>query len=195
MREIGTRDPVVAQHPSPTEIEKGALTPSSRRRLCRHHRHLLCRRSRLPPRPLLRRALVEGGHRQVPTDQKGVSSGILDIFCSYPMVRGIRGNDSALCPQRHSANHPQGRGSGEVTTETSVFNGVSRPRSCYRSLHVSKEQPSARTNCGGDSASQRYRVFFKVLLSARFGGLYCSSVTGKARSPSAMGKLFVTCDN
>ena len=54
----------------------------------RHHRHLLlCRRLRLPLRLLPRLALVEGGHRQLPTDQKGLSRGILDAFCSCPMVR------------------------------------------------------------------------------------------------------------
>jgi len=40
---------VFALHSSATEIEKGTLTPSSRRRFCCHHRHLLCRRLRLPP--------------------------------------------------------------------------------------------------------------------------------------------------
>src|SRR2546428_221806 len=74
-------------HPSPTEINKGTFTPSSRRRLCRHHRHLLCRRLRLPLRLLPRPALVERGHWQLPTDQKGLSRGILDVFCSCPMVR------------------------------------------------------------------------------------------------------------
>lgn len=34
-------------------------------------------------------ALVEGGHRQVPTDQEGPSQGILDVFRSCPMVRLI----------------------------------------------------------------------------------------------------------
>ena len=48
------------------------VTPSSRR-LRRHHRHLLCRRPRLPLRLLPRLALVEGGHRQPPTDQKGLT--------------------------------------------------------------------------------------------------------------------------
>ena len=39
-------DEMLALHPSPTEINRGTLTPSSRRRSCRHHRHLLflCRR-------------------------------------------------------------------------------------------------------------------------------------------------------
>src|SRR6516225_9972621 len=62
------------------------LTPSSLRRLCRHHPHLLCRRRRLPLRLLPRLALGEAGHRQLPTDQRGPSWGILDVFCSYPMV-------------------------------------------------------------------------------------------------------------
>src|ERR1035441_1010647 len=71
-------------HPSPTKINQGTLTPSSRRR--RHHRHLRCRRLRLrlPLRLLPRLALVEGGHRQLPANQKGVSRGILDVFCSCP---------------------------------------------------------------------------------------------------------------
>src|ERR1019366_8032505 len=74
-------------HPSSIKTNKGTLTPSSRRRLLRHHRHFLCRRRRLrlPLRRLPRRAVVERGHRQ--TDQKGLSRGILDVFCSCPMVR------------------------------------------------------------------------------------------------------------
>src|SRR6202035_5719031 len=67
----------------PTEISKGRLTPSSHRRPCRHHRYLLCRRLRLPLR--LPR-LVEGRHRRLPTDPKGLSRGIPDVFCSYQMV-------------------------------------------------------------------------------------------------------------
>ena len=72
-------------HPSSIKTNKGTLTPSSRRRLLRHHRHFLCRRLRLPLRLLPRRAVVERGHRQ--TDQKGLSRGILDVFWSCPMVR------------------------------------------------------------------------------------------------------------
>src|SRR5438128_9324515 len=64
-------------------INKGTLTPSSRRPLCRH---LLCRRLRLPLH-LLRLALVEGRDRQLPSDQKRPSQCILDVFCSCPMVR------------------------------------------------------------------------------------------------------------
>ena len=66
---------------------KGTVTRSSRRRSCRHLRHLLSRRLRLPLRLLPRLALVEGGHRQLPTDQEGLSRGILGVFCSCPMVR------------------------------------------------------------------------------------------------------------
>ena len=73
-------------HPSPTEINKGPLTPSSPRHPCRHHRHLLLRR-RLPLPLLPRLAPVEGGHRQLPTHQEGLSRGSLDVFCSYLMVR------------------------------------------------------------------------------------------------------------
>src|ERR1035438_9955911 len=72
-------------HPSSIKTNKGTLTPSSRRRLLRHHRHFLCRRLRLPLRLLPRRAVVERGHRQ--TDQKGLSRGILDVFCSCRMVK------------------------------------------------------------------------------------------------------------
>jgi flavin-binding protein dodecin len=64
-------------------------TPSSRRRLCRHHRHRLCRRLRLPLRLLPRLALVEDGNRQLPTDQDGLSRGMLDDFCLCPMVRPV----------------------------------------------------------------------------------------------------------
>ena len=42
---------------------------------------------RLALRLLPRLALVERGYRQLPTDQKGLSRGILDVFCSCPMVR------------------------------------------------------------------------------------------------------------
>jgi hypothetical protein len=88
------------------------LTPSSRRRLCRHHRHLLCRRRRLrlplPLRLLPRLALVEGGHRQLPTDQEGLSRRILDAFCSCPMVRLV-----ALGKRRHS-QCPGGRNYSNV---------------------------------------------------------------------------------
>jgi hypothetical protein len=49
------------------------LTPSSRRCFRRYHRHLqLCRRPRRPW------ALDGRGHRQRPSDQKGLSRGILD---------------------------------------------------------------------------------------------------------------------
>src|SRR6266568_4983968 len=42
------------------------LTPSSRHHLRHHHRHLLCRRLRLPLPLLPRLALVEQEHRQLP---------------------------------------------------------------------------------------------------------------------------------
>src|SRR5208337_1980358 len=78
----------------PLKQVRGRLTPSSRRR-CRHHRrHLRCRRLRLPLRLLLRLALGEGGHRQPPTDQRGLSRRILDVFCSCqngtPRTRNTR---------------------------------------------------------------------------------------------------------
>src|SRR5712692_1382350 len=91
-------DEMFTLHPLLTEINKGTLTPSSRRRLCRHHRHLLCPRLRLPLRLLPRLALVEGGHRQLPTDQKGLSRGILDVFCSCSMVRLVRLGKSQAFP-------------------------------------------------------------------------------------------------
>src|SRR5713101_3538918 len=73
-------DEVFTLHPSPTEINKGTLTPSSRRRSRRHHHyHLLYRRLRLPLL-LPRLALVEGGHRQRQSDH------FLDVLCSCPMV-------------------------------------------------------------------------------------------------------------
>src|SRR5256886_10213846 len=40
---------------------------------------------------------VEGGHRQLPTDQKGLSRGLLDVFCSCPIVRIV-----LLGKRRHS---------------------------------------------------------------------------------------------
>jgi len=81
-------------HPSPTEINKGTLTPSCRSRPCRHHRHLPCRRLRLPLRLLPRLALVEGVHRQLAADQKGLSGAFL-MYSPRPMVRlGAFGNRS-----------------------------------------------------------------------------------------------------
>ena len=67
-------DEMFALHLSPTEINKRTLTRSSRRRLCRHRRHLLlCRR--LP----LRLAPVGGEHRQLPSDQRLC----VQVFWSY----------------------------------------------------------------------------------------------------------------
>src|ERR1035437_7570786 len=71
-------DEMFTLHPSPTEIRR-TLTPSSRRR-CRR-RHLLGRRLRLPLLPRL--APVEGGHRHLPTVQKSLGRGFLDVFCSW----------------------------------------------------------------------------------------------------------------
>ena len=62
------------------------LTPSSRRRLRRHHRRLLCRRLHLPLRLLPRLAPVEGGHRQLPSRQESLSRGILKVFRLCSMV-------------------------------------------------------------------------------------------------------------
>ena|SRR5271170_4207226 len=45
---------------------------------------ILCRRLRLPLRLLPRLAPVAGGHHQLPTDQKSLSRGILDVFSSCP---------------------------------------------------------------------------------------------------------------
>src|SRR6266849_2802083 len=130
-------DEMFTLHPSPTELNNGTLTPSSRRRLCRHRRHLLCRRLRLPLRLLPRLALVEGGHRQLPTDQKGLSRGILAVFCSCSMVRLVR-----LCKRRHS-QCPSGRNCSNASAEsilvcsfgcshilTFLSRGVRSPQAC-----------------------------------------------------------------
>ena len=61
------------------------LTPSSRRRCLHHHRRPYLSGRPLPLRPRL--ALVEGRRRQQPVDQKGLNRGILDVFCSCPIVR------------------------------------------------------------------------------------------------------------
>ncbi len=82
-------------HPSPTEINTGGFIPSIRRRLCRHHRHLLRRCPRLVLRLLPRLALVEGGYRKVPSGQKSLTRGILDAFCSCPMVRLVAFGNAA----------------------------------------------------------------------------------------------------
>jgi hypothetical protein len=95
-------------------LRRGTLTPSSRRR-CHHPCHLLCRRLCLPLRLLLPRlALVEREHWQLPTDQKSLGRGILDVFCSCPMVRpvplGKRGHSQY--PTRKTARtraRPEGR--------------------------------------------------------------------------------------
>src|SRR5438094_10648537 len=42
---------------------------------------------RLPLHLLLRPALLERGHRQLPSDQRFLGRGILDVFCACPMVR------------------------------------------------------------------------------------------------------------
>src|SRR5438128_6295204 len=66
-------------------INKGTLTPSSRRRFRRHQRHHPCRRPRLPLRLLPRLALPEGGHRQLPSDLQFLGRSILDVFSSSPI--------------------------------------------------------------------------------------------------------------
>jgi hypothetical protein len=58
------------------------LTPSS----LRHRPYRRPRPLRRPLRLLLRLAPVAGGHRQLPTDQKGLSRDFLDVCCSCPMV-------------------------------------------------------------------------------------------------------------
>src|SRR2546427_11845313 len=42
---------------------------------------------RLPLHLLLLPALLERGHRQLPSDQRFLGRGILDVFCTCPMVR------------------------------------------------------------------------------------------------------------
>src|SRR5439155_8609043 len=59
------------------------VTLSSPRRLLL--RPLLLRR--LPLHLLLRPALLERGHRQLPSDQRFLGRGILDVFCASPMLR------------------------------------------------------------------------------------------------------------
>src|SRR5208282_638770 len=71
---------------SSTTLIKATLTPSNRHRSCRPHRHLLfsCGRLRRPHRLLPRLAPVaEGTHRQLPSDQKGLRRGILDVLWSW----------------------------------------------------------------------------------------------------------------
>src|SRR6266849_6207126 len=78
-------DEMFALHPSPSEIIKGTLTPSSRRRLRRCHRHLHCRR--LPLRLLPPQALVEKGHQRLTGDPRYLCRDIPDVFCTCSMVR------------------------------------------------------------------------------------------------------------
>src|SRR6267154_1451862 len=70
-------------HPSPTEVNKGPLTPSSRR-LRHHHRHLFF----AVVYPLLPLALGEGEHRELAMEQKGRGLDIQE-FCSCLIVRLI----------------------------------------------------------------------------------------------------------
>ena len=66
------------------------LTPSSHHRFRHDHRRHYCHCPRLPLRRHPRPALDAGRHRQLPTDQKGLNRGILDVFCSCPMLRLTR---------------------------------------------------------------------------------------------------------
>src|ERR1039458_5266624 len=105
-------------HPSPTKLNQGTLTPSSRRpRRRRRHR---CRRLRLrlPLRLLPRLALVEGGRRQLPANQKGVSRGILDVFCSCP--------NGTLGKRRHS-QCPGVRSGSDASAERILMCGFRAP--------------------------------------------------------------------
>src|SRR5438270_336862 len=61
------------------------VTLSSPRLLLLLLRPLFLRR--LPRHLLLRPALLERGHRQLPSDQRFLGRGILDVFCACPMVR------------------------------------------------------------------------------------------------------------
>ena len=83
----------------------GTLTPSNRRQ-CRRHPHLfaLCRHL-LRPR-LLRPALGEAGHRQVTTNQIGLDREILDVLCSYAMVRLMVLATVSICSDRFT-NFPK----------------------------------------------------------------------------------------
>src|SRR6266576_3540289 len=70
-----------------TQLERGTLTPSSLRRLRRHHRHIY-RRFRLPlhlpPRLALRLAPLEGERRSLPSDQRPQGRDILNVLRSCP---------------------------------------------------------------------------------------------------------------
>jgi len=122
------------------------LTPSSRR-LCRHHRHLLCRRLRLPlPHRLLPRlALVEGGHRQLPTDQTGLIRGILDVFRSCPIVR----------PWQTQRAKPSFRFGGhyKATYNLAVVAPAKRETACLQDGRLCQVMP------GGAMKAGAYRVY------------------------------------
>src|SRR5439155_25012867 len=57
---------------------------------------------RLPLHHLLRPFLPERGHRQIPSDQRFLGRGILDVFCAYPMVRFVPfGTAPTVCQRAH----------------------------------------------------------------------------------------------
>src|SRR5437870_7149034 len=85
-------------------INKGTLTPSSRRRLRRNHRHLLCRCLRLPLFVFFPVWLFS--KEDIGSYRPGLSRGILDVFCSCSMVRPV-----PLGKRRHS-QCPGGRRAG-----------------------------------------------------------------------------------
>src|SRR6266850_7436558 len=72
--------------------ESGTLTPSSLRRLRRHHRHVY-RRVRLPLHLLPRLAPLEGERRSLPSDQRPQGRDILNVLRSCP--NGTPRNSSA----------------------------------------------------------------------------------------------------
>src|SRR6266550_3866178 len=64
---------------------------------------------------LLRPALLERGHRQLPSDQRFLGRGILDVFCACPMLRLVplgNGTDNMSTsvlrgrPSKESFNFP-----------------------------------------------------------------------------------------
>jgi hypothetical protein len=118
-------------HHSPTEINTGGFIPSSRRRLCRHHRHLLRRCPRLALRLLPRLALVEGGYRKVPSGQKSLSRGVLDVFLlmSNGRPRSLwQRSDKGQRTERQAAQHLVCSGASAVGDFSHELPSITVPR-------------------------------------------------------------------
>src|SRR5205807_1696070 len=90
---------VIFQQPARQEAKTNhqahsMVTLSSPRRLLL--RPLFLRR--LPLHHLLRPVLPERGHQQLPSDQRFLGRGILDVFCACPMVRLVSfGTAPTIC--------------------------------------------------------------------------------------------------